>query len=83
LIDGFLRLKTANEEKQRATRKARAEGRLPPHEPRWFTSTTDEDTCERLWQPKRAEDGEVKFWHEREEAPEGHWDGVDHIFVES
>ncbi|WVR07787.1 hypothetical protein IAU60_004830 [Kwoniella sp. DSM 27419] len=74
-------LKTMNEEKQRQTRKARAEGRLPPHEARWFEARTDPDSGERLWEPKRAEDGEVKFWHEREKAD---WDavGVDHIFAE-
>jgi hypothetical protein len=81
--DEFLsRLKTANEERQRSTRKARAEGRLPPHEPRWFISSTDNDSGERLWQPKRAETGEVKFWHDRETAPGSKWAEVDHIFVE-
>nr|XP_019044285.1 oxysterol-binding protein [Kwoniella bestiolae CBS 10118]OCF23215.1 oxysterol-binding protein [Kwoniella bestiolae CBS 10118] len=74
-------LKTLNEEKQRTTRKLRAEGKLPPHEARWFDAITDADSGERLWIPKRAEDGEVKFWHEREKAD---WDGVgvDHIFAE-
>ncbi|OCF40792.1 oxysterol-binding protein [Kwoniella heveanensis CBS 569] len=74
-------LKTANEEKQRTTRKLRAEGKLPPHEPRWFDPQIDEDTGERLWQPKRTEDGEVKFWRLREKAD---WDavGVEHIFAE-
>ncbi|WRT70348.1 uncharacterized protein IL334_007346 [Kwoniella shivajii] len=74
-------LKTLNEEKQRQTRKLRSEGKLPPHEPRWFSSFTDPDSGERLWLPRRAEDGEVKFWHEREKA---NWDqvGVEHIFAE-
>ncbi|KAK8853109.1 hypothetical protein IAR55_003810 [Kwoniella newhampshirensis] len=74
-------LKTLNEEKQRNTRKARAEGRLPPHEPRWFEETSDPDSGERLWEPKRASDGEVKFWKEREKAD---WEsvGVEHIFAE-
>jgi len=76
-------LKTLNEEKQRVTRKLRAEGRLPPHEPRWFMPTTDPDTREQLWEPKRAENGEVLFWAEREKAGElGEWPAVDHIFVE-
>jgi hypothetical protein len=79
-------LKTLNEEKQRETRRLRAEGRLPQHEPRWFTAVTDQDTGERLWEPKRAEDGEVLFWHEREEQgerPQGQkWPEVDHIFVD-
>ncbi|WVQ67040.1 uncharacterized protein L199_005233 [Kwoniella botswanensis] len=74
-------LKTLNEENQRTTRKLRAEGKLPPHEPRWFTSSVDADSGERLWLPKRSDDGEVAFWHERERA---NWDevGVDHIFAE-
>jgi hypothetical protein len=75
-------LKTANEEKQRLTRKIRAEGKLPPHEPRWFSPTTDEDTQEKLWQPRRDEKGEVLFWSCREEAGKtGQWDGVDTIFA--
>jgi hypothetical protein len=76
-------LKTANEERQRATRNARAQGKLPPHEPRWFTSLTDLDSGERMWAPKRAQggEGEVLFWSEREGAPEA-WKEVDHIFVE-
>ena len=75
-------LKTANEEKQRHTRKLRAEGKLPPHEPRWFSPTTDQDTQEKLWQPRRDERGEVLFWSSREEAGKrGQWDGVDTIFA--
>ncbi|KAL7418318.1 hypothetical protein Q5752_006776 [Cryptotrichosporon argae] len=75
-------LKTANEEKQRETRKQRADGRLPPHEPRWFTASTDGDSGERLWQPKRdAETGEVRFWKMREDA-QASWNDIDHIFVE-
>ncbi|WVQ73019.1 hypothetical protein IAR50_002582 [Cryptococcus sp. DSM 104548] len=66
-------LKTLNEEKQRTTRNLRAQGKLPPHEPRWFVSTVDDDTQERLWEPKRAEDGEVAFWHEREKK---NWAGL-------
>lgn len=78
------RLKTAQEEKQRLTRKLRAEGKLPPHEARWFVPITDPDTGERLWEPKRDDGtGEVEFWVERERAGEtGQWDGVEHIFVE-
>lgn len=79
-------LKTANEEKQRETRRLRAEGRMPQHEARWFTAVTDQDTGERLWEPKRADDGEVLFWHEREEQgaqPQGQkWPEVEHIFVD-
>lgn len=80
-------LKSANEEKQRETRKLRAEGRLPQHEPRWFVPETDQDSGERVWQPKRADDGEVRYWHDREEqgrkSPSSKWADVDHIFVEA
>lgn len=77
------RLKSANEELQRSTRKARAEGRLPPHEPRWFTSSTEPDSGERVWEPKRTESGEVLFWAEREKAAQsGHWEGVEPIFAQ-
>jgi len=61
------------------TRKARAEGKLPPHEARWFNESQDPDSGERLWEPKRAEGGEVKFWADREKAD---WSEVEHIFVE-
>ncbi|TYJ57130.1 hypothetical protein B9479_002231 [Cryptococcus floricola] len=73
-------LKTLNEEKQRNTRNLRSQGKLPPHEPQWFLSTVDEDTQERLWEPKRASDGEVAFWHEREKK---NWEslGVESIFA--
>lgn len=81
----ILRLKTAQEEKQRLTRKLRAEGQLSPHEPRWFVASTDPDTGERLWEPKRDDEtGEVEFWVERERAGEvGYWSGVEDIFVEA
>ena len=83
LLTRIGRLKSLNEDLQRNTRKARAEGRLPPHEARWFSETTDPDSHERLWEPRRAENGEVLFWVEREKAGrEGVWQGVDHIFVE-
>ncbi|KIJ15782.1 hypothetical protein PAXINDRAFT_114163 [Paxillus involutus ATCC 200175] len=47
-------LKVKQEEKQRATRKAREEGRLPGHQPRWFTAETDGDTGDRVWTPSRV-----------------------------
>ncbi|EIW72252.1 hypothetical protein TREMEDRAFT_70659 [Tremella mesenterica DSM 1558] len=75
-------LKTQNEEKQRLTRKLRAEGKLPPHESRWFYPSRDTDSGERVWIPRRTESGEVLFWAERERALETKWANVDHIFVE-
>ena len=78
--DKAQQLKTLNEEKQRATRKARAEGRLPAHEPRWFVEAVDPDSGERSWEPKRASDGEVLFWEERERPDR--FKEVEYIFVE-
>lgn len=46
-------LKQRQEEKQRATRKARETGEREPHRPRWFVAETDGDTGERVWVPKR------------------------------
>jgi hypothetical protein len=80
-------LKLAQEEKQRATRKAREDGREPPHRPRWFSAQTDKDTGERVWEPKREEeDWEVSYWAERRKVwnsggKEG-WSGVTPIFTE-
>ncbi|KAJ7929621.1 Oxysterol-binding protein-domain-containing protein [Mycena leptocephala] len=59
-------LKNDQEEKQRATRKLRDQGELPPHKPRWFTAETDGDTGERVWTPSRLEDGGMEYWAERE-----------------
>ncbi|KAH7907177.1 Oxysterol-binding protein-domain-containing protein [Hygrophoropsis aurantiaca] len=76
-------LKTKQEEKQRATRKAREEGRLPPHQPRWFAAETDGDTGERVWSPSRVGDV-LEYWVERERAwKQGDgWRDVDTIFIE-
>lgn len=73
------------EEKQRATRKAREEGRLHPHRPRWFTAETDGDTGERVWTPVRV-DNLLEYWLERERVWKtgGHaeWNAVDPIFID-
>lgn len=58
-------LKNKQEEKQRATRKAREEGQLPPHAPRWFSAETEPDTGERVWFPFRTKDDTVEYWAER------------------
>lgn len=47
-------LKQRQEEKQRATRKARETGEKELHKPRWFVVETDGDTGERVWVPKRV-----------------------------
>lgn len=77
-------LKTRQEEYQRAIRKAREEGRQPPHRPRWFSAETDGDTGERVWSPLRIGE-EVAYWVERENAYKKNgknvWPDVDRIFI--
>ncbi|KAF4566138.1 hypothetical protein EYR40_002047 [Pleurotus pulmonarius] len=79
-------LKNAQEEKQRATRRAREEGRLPPHRPRWFSAETDGDTGERVWTPSRIGNS-LEYWIEREkiwrEDGKISWKDVDPIFTEA
>lgn len=73
------------EEKQRATRKAREEGREPHHRPRWFSAETDGDTGERVWAPARVGD-KLEYWAEREKVwktgGRAQWKGVEPIFIE-
>ena len=76
-------LKQKQEEFQRATRRAREEGRERPHRPRWFEARTEKDTAERVWEPLRTETGELAFWKERERVwkGDGEWRNVDKIFI--
>jgi len=78
-------VKSQQEEYQRATRKGREDGRLPPHRPRWFSAETDGDTGERVWAPLRIGE-DVAYWVEREKAYLGvgkeEWPDVDHIFID-
>jgi hypothetical protein len=78
-------LKNAQEERQRAIRKAREEGKIPPHKPRWFFAETDGDTGERVWTPSRV-DELVEYWVEREKVWRGEsktgWKEVEPIFIE-
>jgi oxysterol-binding protein 1 len=82
-------LKIALEEKQRATRRERETGALPPHSPRWFSSEIDADTGERVWAPKRVDDGGLAYWAERakvfqaggRDKPGGAWSDVVPIFL--
>ncbi|KAG6817133.1 hypothetical protein H0H87_012324 [Tephrocybe sp. NHM501043] len=82
-------LKNQQEQKQRAIRKAREDGRMAPHRPRWFAAETDGDTGERVWTPSRTEDGTLEYWSERErvfeEGGKGKtkWKDVDDIFIEA
>ncbi|KAI0770918.1 hypothetical protein BD413DRAFT_678945 [Trametes elegans] len=81
-------LKNKQEELQRATRRAREEGRAPPHRPRWFSATTEPDTRERVWMPSTVDD-QLEYWLEREKVTmakqsgvDEHWKDVDRIFIE-
>jgi DNA-binding SARP family transcriptional activator len=77
-------LKSRQEEFQRAMRKAREEGRMPPHHPRWFSAETDGDTGERVWSPLHIGDN-VAYWVERERAyikgGKEAWPDVGRIFI--
>ncbi|GAA6003099.1 hypothetical protein JCM10207_001988 [Rhodosporidiobolus poonsookiae] len=82
-------LKSELEEHQRATRRLRETGQLPPHKPRWFSRRTDPDSGELMWEPARTGDGQLEYWELREkigkaklagEKPE--WEGVDPIYGE-
>ncbi|THH03314.1 hypothetical protein EW145_g6356 [Phellinidium pouzarii] len=59
-------LKGKQEEFQRMTRRAREEGRMAPHKPRWFEAKTEPETGERVWEPARVASGDLAYWHERE-----------------
>ncbi|THH00348.1 hypothetical protein EW026_g2181 [Hermanssonia centrifuga] len=81
-------LKNKQEELQRATRKAREDGRAPQHRPRWFSAETEPDTGERVWAPSKVDD-KVEYWVEREkvwraqqQGKDAHWNGVDTIFID-
>lgn len=79
-------LKQDQEEKQRAIRRAREEGSMSSHRPRWFTAETDGDTGERVWSPSRTPDNKIEYWVERERVwrEGGHkpWKNVDPIFID-
>ncbi|SNX84698.1 related to SWH1 - Member of an oxysterol-binding protein family [Melanopsichium pennsylvanicum] len=87
-------LKQKLENFQRETRRKRETGELPPHEPKWFKRTTDQDTKETLWQPAPSIQGAgpggkelTNYWAERYEVGSkkmkgqaADWNGVYHIF---
>ncbi|GLB45670.1 putative OSBP family protein [Lyophyllum shimeji] len=81
-------LKNRQEEKQRAMRRARQEGRSAPHRPRWFRAETDGDTGARVWTPSRVDEA-LEYWVERERvyraggAGKATWKEVDDIFIET
>lgn len=77
-------LKQMQEEFQRATRRKREAGQLPPHKPRWFEARTDGDTGERVWMPHRVGE-ELEYWAERERIYRSKgtekWRNVEQIFI--
>lgn len=82
-------LKMEQEEFQRATRKRRELGEIPPHKPRWFEAKVERDTGERYWAPVMAGD-RLEYWVQRERvAASGKsvepakWHDVDEIFIEA
>ncbi|KAJ7595383.1 Oxysterol-binding protein-domain-containing protein [Mycena floridula] len=81
-------LKNLQETKQRAIRKEREEGKIPPHQPRWFRAETDGDTGDRVWAPSRVDNGTLEYWAQREQVwkmkqkGQGEWKDVDLIFIE-
>jgi oxysterol-binding protein 1 len=82
-------LKLKQEEKQRATRRKREEGKIPLHRPRWFTAETEPDTGERVWAPARTDDC-LAYWAERQRVWQAiqngdrdiRWRDVEDIFIE-
>ncbi|SCV69967.1 BQ2448_1361 [Microbotryum intermedium] len=82
-------LKSELEDHQRATRRKREQGQLPPHAPRWFRRAKDKDTGESFWEPIKTNDGMVEYWEERtrvgkakEEGEETEWKGVEPIYAD-
>ncbi|PWN52795.1 hypothetical protein IE53DRAFT_250019 [Violaceomyces palustris] len=70
------------EEYQRATRRKREAGSIPPHQPRFFTKVTDPDSQADLWEPRRSKDtkgqiSDVEYWIRRERKD---WEGCEEIF---
>lgn len=72
-------LKGKLEELQRATRRKRESGELPPHKPRWFRAVTCEDSGERVWEPLREEsnDKEMSYWATRRKVGDAKKAGED------
>ncbi|PLW29728.1 hypothetical protein PCASD_15592 [Puccinia coronata f. sp. avenae] len=84
-------LKTSLEEFQRATKRRRELGELPPHQPRWFVQVDDPDSGELTWDAIRSPDNGVSilYWEERrrvgtsrKQGLDVEWTDVSHIFGE-
>lgn len=81
-------LKQSQEDRQRSMRKAREEGKLLPHRPRWFVAETEPDTGDRVWNPVRVGDHHLEYWVERERVwkaggvEKAKWKDVEGIFID-
>jgi len=82
-------LKSEQEDFQRATRKRRELGEIPPHRARWFEAKIEADTGERYWAPIRQGD-QLDYWFQREQAVKAikagrpvEWPNVEDIFIEA
>jgi hypothetical protein len=82
-------LKSEQEDFQRATRRKRELGEIPPHRPRWFVASVEPDTGERYWAPIMQGD-KLDYWFQRDLAVQAarsgtpfEWQDVDPIFIEA
>ncbi|KAG8822739.1 hypothetical protein FRC17_009468 [Serendipita sp. 399] len=82
-------LKGQQEEFQRATRRKREAGLIPPHKPRWFEAKKEADTGERVWSP-RMKGNQLEYWWVREQVVKSlkagnpvEWPDVDHIYIDA
>lgn len=82
-------LKMEQEEFQRATRRRRERGEIPPHKPRWFEAKVEPDSGERYWAPL-MKGSQLEYWYQREKVTKAiqagmpaEWEGVDRIYIDS
>ena len=80
------------EDFQRQKRRRREAGELPPHKPRWFAQTVDDETNAPLWKPLMSDVGSGKqimnYWIDRHNVGSAHvngdakaeWPNTEHIF---
>jgi hypothetical protein len=64
---------------QRATKRRRELGELPPHQPRWFVQVDDPDSGELTWDAIRSPDNGVSilYWEERRRVGTSRKQGLD------
>ncbi|CEH16313.1 Oxysterol-binding protein [Ceraceosorus bombacis] len=85
-------LKGKLEDHQRATRRKREAGELPPHKPRWFKEIIEPDSGESMYEALRIQgasgEPEAEYWAERSRVgkervsgdKDAAWKGADPIF---